>query len=558
MQQLDPTYQQRATPGSRRARRFPGVLFAVLVLFFLLMMALLPPLVSLNRFQHRIAASISQSLGRPVHLDNVTLNLLPLPGFTLTNFVVDEDPAFGSEPIIRANSVRATLRISSLWRGRIECSTISFTDPSLNLVHLANGKWNIESILLHAAHIEAAPTAQKKAGPTPRFPYIEATGARLNLKLGYEKTPYSLTNADFALWLPEPQEWHLRLKAHPIRTDANISDAGILQMEGTLGRAASLGEVPLNLQGTWGDAPLGESTHLLFGHDAGLRGNLALSANIQGTVSKSAIQARLQLIDARRADFIPDHLLQVDLECLATASENFHAFRDIRCSWPPAGSSPEPLIALTADVPDIRTPHSASLTVGTPGIAASRLLDWLHVASSRVPEDITATGILSGSLQWQPISPSPTHLSGDILLAGAGLVDPEAGSSSLVASDISLHSIDTAVPQGPHIQTPLSDGFQLNPTALSLGGKEPAMLDGHFGKTGYTLHLTGMASTARLLALGSTIPQLGDGLPAALPKNRASGPYKVDLSASRSWRGAQTWTENLTHPTPPHPRHPHR
>ena len=30
--------------------------------------------------------------GRPVHLDRVSLNLLPLPGFILENFVVEEDP----------------------------------------------------------------------------------------------------------------------------------------------------------------------------------------------------------------------------------------------------------------------------------------------------------------------------------------------------------------------------------------------------------------------------------------------------------------------------------
>mgnify|MGYP001555279920 FL=1 len=140
MQQTNPTYDQRITPAARRARRFPGLLFLALTILLLLMLTLLPPLVSVSRFQRRIATSISQSLGRPVHLDSVNLTLLPLPGFTFTNFVVDEDPAFGSEPIIRAMSVRATLRISSLWRKRIEFSTISFTDPSVNLVHLSTGQ----------------------------------------------------------------------------------------------------------------------------------------------------------------------------------------------------------------------------------------------------------------------------------------------------------------------------------------------------------------------------------------------------------------------------------
>ncbi|MGH9122005.1 MAG: AsmA family protein [Acidimicrobiales bacterium] len=555
------------------------MLSVVLALVILLMLALLPPFVSVNRFRHRIAASLSQSLGRTVHLDSVTLTLLPLPGFTFTNFVVDEDPAFGSEPIIRANSVRATLRLSSLWRRRIEFSTISFDQPSVNLVHLSNGKWNLNTILLHAAHIQAAPTAQLKPGPTPRFPYIEATGARLNLKLDQEKTPYSLTDADFSLWLPDPQEWHLRLKGTPARTDTDVSGAGLIQIEGTLGRAASLGQVPLNLQGEWSGAPLGESTHLLFGRDLDVRGNLDLTATVQGTVSNSSIQTRLRLIDARRADFVPDQPIQVDLECLATADSDFHTFRNLRCTWPPISVSRHPMVAASGDIPDIRDLSQTTLEIGTPGIPAATLLDWLRVASARIPPNLAVTGNLSGSLSWHPVPDTASHWDGDLLLAGASLVSPKAGRASLVASDLSLQSVDgsedaaTQPDQPTHLRKnvslslrnrrdagktgtnkpgtpPPAPGFILTPAMLALGGKEPAILQGHFDSTGYTLHLTGMASTARLLALAAAIPQFGDGLAAALPTNRATGPYRIDLTATRPWHGPQTWIANLPSPTP--------
>src|SRR5487761_1492099 len=105
MQETDPTYARSENTESQRAGFFRRFLFLWLALLALLLLAIVPPLISVNRFQRRIVTSISQSLGRPVHLDRVTLNLLPLPGFTLDNLVVDEDPTFGSEPIIRANSV---------------------------------------------------------------------------------------------------------------------------------------------------------------------------------------------------------------------------------------------------------------------------------------------------------------------------------------------------------------------------------------------------------------------------------------------------------------------
>ena len=565
MQEMDPTYEQSEAfeadlPPTLSPRALRRLLYLALAGLAVLLLVLLPPFISLNRYQKRIAASIGASLGRPVHLDNVSLNLLPLPGFTLENFVVDEDPTFGSEPVIRAASVRATLRFSSLLRHRIEFSTISFSEPtSVNLVHLANGKWNLESILLHAAHVDVAPTVQKKAGPAPRFPYIEATGARLNLKLDHEKTPISLTDADFALWLPDPQQWHLRLQARPARTDIYASDTGTLQVEGTLSRASSLGEVPLSLRGEWRNVPLGQASLLLLGRDAGLRGDMTLSANVQGTVSNSVIQARLQLNGARRSDFVPAQPLDVDLQCLGTAAGDFHSFQDIHCSWPPTGSSDPPTLAISGALPDIRNPRSVAVEIATPGLPAATLLDWLHIASSRVPADIVAAGTLTGSLSYHPGSPDPTLWKGQMQITNAGLINPRAGVASLITGDVSLQSVAPSPPDPRHKNrspAPTPSGFQLAPTSLALGGKDPAILDGHFDPTGYTLHLEGMASLARLHALITALPPLGDGLDEVLPTNRAAGPFRIDLTATRTWGAPQTWTDNTLHPTPTRPHHP--
>ncbi|WP_158790661.1 AsmA family protein [Granulicella sp. L60] len=571
MHEADPTIEQAEASGAiphRTLRRLLYLSFAVLAVMLLV---LLPPLINVSRFQRRIATSIGDSLGRPVHLDKVSLNLLPFPGFTFENFVVDEDPAFGSEPIIRANSVRATLRISSLWRKRVEFSTISFTEPSVNLVHTAAGKWNLQSILLHAAHIDAAPTSQRSAGPAPRFPYIEATGARLNLKLDQEKTPISLTDADFALWLPDPQQWHLRLTAHPARTDTNVSDTGTLQVEGTLGRAPSFAQVPINLRGEWSNTPLGQASQVLLGRDLGLRGEMSVTANAQGTIGNSAIQATVHLTSVRRAEFVPELPLALDIQCLSTATGDFHGFENIHCSWPPAGSSNAPTLAITGAVPDIRRPQASALEIGTPGLPAATLLGWLHVASSRVPANLIAAGTLTGAIFFRPSSPAP--LQGQLLLTRASLINPRAGTAlqgntSLITSDITLQSppqpnqtpANTPRSNDPHHKysalTPTGSVFLLTPTSLDLGGRDPATLDGHFDATGYTLHLTGMASIARLQTLSTALPQFGDGLAKALPTNRASGPFRVDLTSTRTWGGPQTWTDNTTaHPVATHPHH---
>lgn len=565
-------------PPSRPShlRRFRFLYLSIAVV---LLLTFLPPLINLGRYQRRIATSIGNSLGRPVHLDRVSLTLLPLPGFTIENLVVGEDPAFGAEPIIRANSVHATLRFSSLWRRHVEFSTISFTDPSVNLVHAADGRWNIEGILLQATHIETAPTAQRHAGSAPRFPYIEATGARLNLKQEQEKLPFSLVDADFALWLPDPNQWHLRLRAHPTRTDLNVSDTGTIELESTLGSASSLSHTPLNLQGQWRDAPLGEASRVLFGRDAGWRGQLNLTAHIRGTFGESAVTTNLHLDEARLSDFVPAKSLTADVECYATATGLFHSFEDLRCSWPPATSSLSQSIALTGAIPNVHRLGESSLQLGTPGIPATTLLSWLRATTSHVPPSLTATGLLSGSISYDPpaknqsASSSPaSRWQGQFALNHATLNAPVEQPPSAEISDdtsVSASSLATLLSTDVHLHTPArtapttqrhrnqtpsnapAHGILLAPTPLLLGGHDPATIEGHFDASGYTLHLAGNATLPRLQALARALPPLGEGLLQALPPDPPPAtPFHIDLTATRPWHGPQTWNASQ-HPDQP-------
>ncbi|MEO6119941.1 MAG: AsmA family protein, partial [Terriglobales bacterium] len=161
----------------KRARRF-----AAGIIILLLAATLLPPFINANRFRNRLADTIRLSLGRPVNLGDVHFTLLPRPGFVISNLAIADDPAFSAEPVLRAESVTASLRLTSLWRGRLEISRLRFEFPSLNLVRAADGRWNVESILRQASQVPAAPTATPRPEGRPRFPYIEAVNGRINFR----------------------------------------------------------------------------------------------------------------------------------------------------------------------------------------------------------------------------------------------------------------------------------------------------------------------------------------------------------------------------------------
>jgi AsmA protein len=526
-------------PDRRRVLTVAGIIAVLLAL------VLLPPLISVNRFRHRITQSVSESLGRPVHIDNLTLNMLPLPGFTLENFVVEDDPAFSAEPIMRANSVRVTLRAWSLWRRRVEFSRISLEDPSLNLVHRADGRWNFESILLQAAKMEAAPTAQAGVGDEPRFPYVEATGARINVKMGLEKLPISLTEADLALWLTQPDQWKLRLDGHPVRTSTAATDTGTLRVQGTLGKASTLSEVPIDLTTEWRTAPLGGVSWVLVGRDAGFRGVMTLRTIVQGTVGNSKLDSDLVLSDVRRADFVPQHTIDATIHCTAQATNSFHQINSLRCGWPSSTLTDPtaPGLSLAAEIPDVLHLQGTKAEANLTAVPANGLLDVLRLTSTRVSPNLSVAGAISGKLTC---------------CATTGW---SAFSGNLAIDKASLAIAKGTPFLGTNVAADLSNGIlQVQPVELNLGAPEPALLDGHIDANGLALHLTGPVLRSRLLDLAASIPPFGDGIEAVLPAAQtgdgAEAPIHVDLTANRTWTTGEMWSAATAKPAKS--RHPAR
>jgi hypothetical protein len=491
------------------------------VLGVVLLLALTPPLLNVNRLRRRIAASMSASLGRPVHLDRASIHLLPVPGFTLENLVVSEDPAFGFEPVIRANTVEATLRTSSLWRRQVEFSSIRFIEPSVNLVRNAEGRWNLQSLMMHAASVDTAPTEQRKAGPQPRFPYIEATGARVNLKLGEEKKAFSLTDADFALWLPSPQQWRVRLEAKPARTDSNIADPGTVRLEGSLERAATMAEVPVDLSASWEGAPLGEASKLLSGQDAGWRGRLTVEATLTGKLGAAKLATKVHLEDLRRADFVPAKSLDIAIECNGTLEMMTAVVHS------PACSLPAQKLSAAAESLDLTTLTAEGLQVGSPGIGEDWPVDWARLFTQRPPTKPGTGGVVAGSAELAEAGP---HFSGVWQGVFHGEIDPFLPSWQA-----------RMVPLGFSV-TAADGDWVLAPVNILPAGKT-LLLSGSANRDGYTLRLEGTATAKEILALRACAPALGDGLEEAQPElfdATSSKPMKVDVACTRKWRGPQT------------------
>jgi hypothetical protein len=452
----------------------------------------LPPLVNINRYQHRIADSISRSLGRQVHISSARMRLLPLPGLELSGFAVEEDPRFGAEPILHSDSVVAYLRLLSLWRGRLEVSRIHFDDASLNLVRDGSGVWNFASVMVQAAHIPNAPTGQRHAGNAPRFPYIEAENTRINFKEGNEKKPLSFLNSDLTISLTSGNAWELHFRAQPVRTDLDLylSDTGTLRVDGTVQRAASLGQMPLNLNVDWSGVPLGQLSRLTMGSDMGWRGGLDVRGVVGGTADQAQLNTTLKVAGFHRSEFTPAHALDMEASCRASFRKESRSLEDIACLSPVGDGS----MQLSGSIAEVQTHPEADLTLAIQRVPASAVLTALQAVRNGLGAGLQASGTLNGELLYMSQEGPKSALGGDMAIDSLSLT-PQEGKKPFVVGPVRLRA-----------QT---NGLLLQPLRLAMGAPTPVSLDGRFTPTGFDLHIGGATGVTRLKSMARTFALLG-------------------------------------------------
>jgi hypothetical protein len=508
---------------SSKRRRFTAAALILLLLF------LLHP--GASRLKSRIIVSMSSALGRSVDIGAVHLRLLPRPGFDLENLVVYDDPAFGAEPMLRANDVTAALRLRSLLRGRIEIARLDLTEPSLNLVHGDNGRWNLEALVERTEHIPLAPTGKAKSEPRLGFPYIEATSARINFKNGPEKKAFALTNADFSLWQDSENAWGVRLNAQPVRTDMSLNDIGLFRVNGTWQRATSLRETPLDFHVEWRRAQLGQLTKLFTHNDQGWRGGGDVEATLTGTPAKLTVSTSASIQDFRRYDLANGEGLRLAAHCDGQYSSLDHVFHEVVCSAPVQNG----IVALKGEM-GLPGSHRYNLMLMARDVPASALIALAQRAKKTLPDDLTAGGMLRGNVEIEGKAGSPPRIQGrgeieDFLLASAtnkAEIGPEtipfvfrrANPAEAKRAKNQGKTSAARVPQGAYVE--------LGPISIATGRAATAAMQGWANTSGYNFALKGETQIAPALRVARLA-----GLPAL--NTAADGAAQLDLKIAGAW-----------------------
>jgi hypothetical protein len=504
---------------------------ALSTLAVLLALVIVPPYISVNRYRNRIMQALSASLGRPVRLSSVELRILPRPSFVLTDLVVDEDAAYGAEPVLHANTVTAAIRLASLWRGKLQLNRISVDEASVNLVRSGSGRWNLDPFFRTATR----PGSSSGNGRAMPFPYLEATNSRINIKNGIEKLPFSLVNADLSFWQESLDEWRVRLRGQPARTDVSLDlgDTGLVRVEASLRRAPQLRQMPIHLDMDWKEAQLGQLSRLLIGSDEGWRGDLAGEVHLDGTADSAQVKTRLRASGVHRAEFAPASPMDFDASCGFVYHYSTRGLENVLCDSPIG----EGRARLTGKLPGPDAPPALSLELDRVPVQVA--LDALRTVRRGLDPSLQAGGIMSGRIIYAPVTaaatPAPkriTKSNGRLQKSHPSIPGPLSGSVTAVSFRLSGDNL--APIQVPKVIIEPAPG---DPPALAAtftipaGAAAPLTLTCRLALTNYQLSVRGSAALPRLRELAKAA-----GLPNTRLLDRLEGqPATIDLSAGGPW-----------------------
>lgn len=190
------------------------LLLAVLAVFFL---------VDAERLRPQLEATLTESLGRQTHIGALELSLWRL-AFDARDISIAEDPAFGKEPFVAAESL--SIRVA-LWplltRRAVHVRELRLERPALRLIQHRNGQWNFSG--LAGAQTEEQPAGELPELRLDRLRLHEGTLA-LRMAGAAEKTYRDL---DFEIDDLAPDS------AAPFRFSAGLGESGSVRLEGMAG-----------------------------------------------------------------------------------------------------------------------------------------------------------------------------------------------------------------------------------------------------------------------------------------------------------------------------------
>jgi hypothetical protein len=391
-----------------------------------------------------VERALERGLGRKVEVGEVHFNLLGAPGFTIDGVTIYEDPRAGIEPFAYVDSLDAQVRLWSLFRHRLEFSSLDLGDATINVVKTAAGPWNFQFLLGDEERREAA-------NPAAVIPSIKVRGGRVNFKFGDTKSVFFFDDADLDVAPQRDGSVELRFGGAPSRTDRSQQDFGRFYVNGEW---TTQGGPRLNLSVELERSSLDEVSRLIDPAGFALHGIIALQAQLSGPLQAVQVTGRLQADKVYQGDVL---LNGGSWSVPVEGSLDLHQDKLELASGPPQPPAP---LALQFRAWDFLSSPRWEAGAHLNKVPLAALLDVFRHMGATFPDDLAAEGGVSGDVSYT----KEEGLAGQFELSDATLRLPDA-------QPLRASSARIGIAEGT---------LRLEPSVVEVGTRESAQIEGSY------------------------------------------------------------------------------
>lgn len=394
-----------------------------------------------------IERALERGLGRKVDVGGIRLTLfpgpLPRPGFTLERVTIHEDPRAGIEPLAYVESLGASLRVLSLFRRKVEFSSLNLNDARINMVKTDAGPWNFQFLL------------ENGSADSQGIPSIRMRSGRVDFKFGDTKSVFYFNDADLDVTPSADGSMELRFGGAPSRTDRSTQEFGRFFVRGTAAPESRRLDLRVELE----RSPLEETLRWMDSRGFDVHGTVALDAQLSGPPSHLDVSGQVQLADVHRWDLIPNEVGGMKL--------GFGGSLDLRGErldlQTTADRSVSPLVIRFRSWDFLKTPHWDA-GVDLQQVPLATMLAVCRHMGATLPENLSAQGSVSGYVTYN----EQQGMQGRLVMRDASLTVP-AAETDAAPLEAAVATVDVA-----------GRSISLEPASIHIGEKQTADIEGSY------------------------------------------------------------------------------
>jgi len=261
---------------------------AIVVGVLLVVLAILPFVIPVDRFRPMVEKQISDALGRDVKLGKLSLSVWT-GSLAAENLSISDDPRFSSAPFLKARELKVGVEWKPLLFDRaVRVTGLTIVKPEVLLLQDAAGRWNFSSIG-GSERPKKSNTKNKSAAPDLVVQKLTLSGGRLTLgkkgvakKSVYDNVDVEASGVSFS-------------SSFPVKVSTGLPGGGSFALEGRVGPVnqsdASL--TPVDAKITIRGFDLGASG--VLDASAGFGGKMDLDAQVKSQNGEAQTRGNMKL-----------------------------------------------------------------------------------------------------------------------------------------------------------------------------------------------------------------------------------------------------------------------